>query len=397
MSEELSYILITPYTILKSRTGGVIARLLSRADIELVAAQIIAPSQKLANEYAEELRETVGKRNKEAARWFYDYVIRTFSPTKERRHRVMMLVFKGENAAKQLFQIAGDILTDAGSDAERITGETIRDTYADLVIGETTGGVNYFEPAVLTPPSASYAMKQLKKLADFADNQSNIVENVTYEHPEKIERTLVIIKPDNWRFPSSKPGNIIDMFSRTGLRIIGCKVYQMSVAEALEFYGPVKEMLREKLAPMIAKKVRALVEDEFNIKIDDTYIPCFTEGAGKPFADNEFSKIVEFMSGTRPEECPKKELNASGKVKCMVLIYEGKDAVKKIRDVLGPTDPTKAPSGTIRKEFGQSIMINTAHASDSADNAKREMGVVKIQENKLGKIIKEYLKKQGKK
>jgi len=395
MSEELSYILITPYTVLKSRTGGVIARLLSRTDIEFVAAQMIAPSQALANEYAEGLRETVGKRNKKAAQWFYDYVIRTFSPTEKRRHRVMMLVFKGKNAAKKLFQIAGDITIDTTSNQERITGETIRDTYADLVIGATTGKVRYFEPAVLTPPSKSSAMKRLKMFADFADAESNIVENVTYEHPEKIERTLVIIKPDNWRYPSSKPGNIIDMFSRTGLRIIGCKIYQMTVGEALEFYGPVKDVLREKLAPMIAAKAKLFIEKEFDMKIDDVHIHNFVASAGTAFADNEFSKIVEFMSGTRPENCSKKELDKPGKVKCMVLIYEGINAVKKIRDVLGPTDPTKAPSGTIRKEFGQNIMINTAHASDSAENAKREMGIVKIQQNQLGKIIKEYIKEQG--
>ena len=394
ISEGLSYILITPYTILKSRTGGVIARLLSRADIELVAAQMIAPSQKLTNEYAEELRKTVSKRNKEASQWFYDYVIKAFSPTNGRPHRVMMLIFKGEDAAKKLFQIAGDILTDSRSDERRITGESVRDTYADVIMEEKKNQVSYFEPAVLTPPSASYAMRQLEKLADFAEQESNIVENVTYEHPEEIERTLVIIKPDNWRFPSSKPGNIIDMFSRTGLRIIGCKIYQMTVAEALEFYGPVKDVLREKLAPVIGKKAKALVERELNIKIDDANLPYFTKSAGIAFADNEFSRIVEFMSGTRPEECPEAELNAPGKVKCMVLIYEGKNAVSKIRDVLGPTDPTKAPSGTIRKEFGQDVMVNTAHASDSTDNAKREMDIVKVQQNQLGRIIKEYLKQK---
>lgn len=395
MPEEISYILITPYTILKSRTGGVLARLLSRADIELVAAQMIAPTQELTNEYAEGLRETVGKRNKNAAQRFYDYVIRTFSPTEGRRHRVMMLVFKGKNTAKKLFDIAGDITTNTRSEVEHITGETIRDTYADLVIGETTGRVRYFEPAVLTPPCFKYALPRLKMFAEFAAKQSNIVENMIYEFPEKIERTLVIIKPDNWRYPSSKPGNIIDMFSRTGLRIIACKVYQMSVAEALEFYGPVKDVLREKLAPVIGKKAKEKVEKEFGISIDKVYLPHFTESAGNAFADNEFSQIVEFMSGTRPEKCPRKDLKKPGKVKCMVLIYEGIEAVKKIRDVLGPTDPTKAPSGTIRKEFGTNIMINTAHASDSPQNAKREMEIVKIQKNQLSKIIKEHLKEKG--
>jgi nucleoside diphosphate kinase len=392
MPNELSYILITPYTILKSRTGGVIARLLSRSDIELVATQMIAPSQELANEYAEGLLETVGRRNKQASQWFYDYVLRTFSPTSERPHRVMMLVFKGKNAAKKLFEIAGELITDSKSAESSITGETIRDTYADLVISRSTGRVRYFEPAVLTPPSASCALRRLKMFSDFADSESNIVENITYDTPENVERTLVIIKPDNWRYPSSKPGNIIDMFSRTGLRIIGCKVYQMSVSEALEFYGPVKDVLREKLSPIIAKQAKAIVEKEFNINIDGFHLPAIADSIGKTFSDGEFSKIIEFMSGTKPEDCPVDELNSPGKVKCMVLIYEGIDAVNKIRTVLGPTDPTKAPSGTIRKEFGESIMINTAHASDSAENAKREMRIVKVQENKLGSIIKEYLK-----
>ena len=53
----------------------------------------------------------------------------------------------------------------------------------------------------------------------------------------------------------------------------------------------------------------------------------------------------------------------------------------KIRDVLGPTDPSKAPPGSIRREFGQTIMVNAAHASDSEENARREMGIVNVGEN----------------
>jgi nucleoside diphosphate kinase len=55
--------------------------------------------------------------------------------------------------------------------------------------------------------------------------------------------------------------------------------------------------------------------------------------------------------------------------------------------VLGPTDPAKAPHGTIRREFGQTIMVNAAHASDSAENAKREMGIVQIEENNLRTLV----------
>jgi nucleoside diphosphate kinase len=76
----------------------------------------------------------------------------------------------------------------------------------------------------------------------------------------------------------------------------------------------------------------------------------------------------------------------------MILIYEGENAINKIRDVLGPTDPLKAPEGTVRREFGSSVMVNTAHASDSIESCNREKNIVKINENSLGTIIKEHLK-----
>ena len=393
MKEELSYILITPYTILKSRTGGVIARLLSRTDIELVGAQIIAPTQELATEYAEGLKETVGKRNQKFAELFHEYVMKTFSPSEGRRHRVMMLIFKGENAAKKLFSIAGEITTDASSDQKRITGETIRDTYSDLVIGKTSGRVRYFEPAVLTPPNFECAFKRLKMFADFAAQENNIVENMEYEHPENIERTLVIIKPDNWRYPSSKPGNIIDMFSRTGLRIIGCKVHRMSVAQALKFYGPVKQVLHDKLAGKIGDKAADILENQLEISLDESHRKFLRNTVGTVFAENQFDSIIEFMSGLKPGDCPDENLKQPGLVKSMVLIYEGVDAVSKIRNVLGPTDPTKAPGGTIRREFGQDIMVNTAHASDSTENAVREMGIVEINNNNIAETIHKFLDK----
>jgi len=75
----------------------------------------------------------------------------------------------------------------------------------------------------------------------------------------------------------------------------------------------------------------------------------------------------------------------------MVLIYEGENAVNKIREVLGPTDPTKAPGGTVRREFGQNVMINTAHASDSPESAVREMKIIGIQQNNCYELMKQYL------
>jgi nucleoside diphosphate kinase len=97
------------------------------------------------------------------------------------------------------------------------------------------------------------------------------------------------------------------------------------------------------------------------------------------------------MSGCKPNNVPVEELNSPGSVKCMILIYEGENAVDKIRDVLGPTDPLKAPGGTVRREFGSNVMVNTAHASDCKESFDRERKIVEIDKNSLGDIIKSYL------
>ncbi|MDR2543363.1 MAG: nucleoside-diphosphate kinase, partial [Treponema sp.] len=59
---------------------------------------------------------------------------------------------------------------------------------------------------------------------------------------------------------------------------------------------------------------------------------------------------------------------------------------------LGPTDPLQAPEGTVRREFGSSIMVNTAHASDSNESYEREQQVVQINKNPVSSIIKEHLR-----
>ena len=76
--------------------------------------------------------------------------------------------------------------------------------------------------------------------------------------------------------------------------------------------------------------------------------------------------------------------------KIVALVYEGPDAVNKIRTVLGATDPRKAAPGTIRRELGQDILVNAAHASDSLENAKREMAIIKIRENNLKSLVEQF-------
>ncbi|GAB1481825.1 hypothetical protein MASR2M78_06400 [Treponema sp.] len=391
MDQTLSYVLVTPYTVAKSRTGGVIARLLSRLDLELVGAQMIAPDQEFVNEYAKLLRSQRDRANPRAANLIAEYVERSLAPSGGRRHRSLLLLFRGTDPCKKLSDICGALYAENRS-VESITGETIRDTYADMIVDpENPENVTYFEPAVLTPRNQEAADENLKLFAHFLKKQATIVENLNYPDPSKIERTLVIIKPDNWKFASSKPGTIIDMFSRTGLRIVGVKIHRISIAEALDFYGPVKQVLISKLGPVFGRKAKELLEAEFKINLSEATEKALSDSFGSEYAVDQFGQIIEFMSGIRPEKCPVEEMNNPGAVKCMILIYEGENAVAKIRDVLGPTDPLKAPGGTVRREFGSNVMINTAHASDSAENAKREMGVVKFADNGCSSIIENYL------
>jgi nucleoside diphosphate kinase len=390
MATELSYVLLTPYTVMKSRTGGVIARLLSRSEVELVGARLLAPSAQFVSDYAGSIVQTVGRRNPAAAGLLSDYIRHNLTPAADgRRQRVMALLFRGEDAVGKISSLVGPLIARPVK-ASEISGETIRDTYADYVT-DPCGQLRYFEPAVLASPMAEDIEMKLRLLADFADSEPNIVEN-TVNTESLAERTLVIIKPDNWRHPSTRPGNVIDMLSRTGLRIIGCKIYQMSVAEALEFYGPVKDFLRKKLAPDIGARAAMTLANEFKVKLGGDCAERLTEAIGVPYADDQFHQIIAFMSGRAPTECPATEINDPGRVKSMVLIYEGNDAVSKIRTVLGPTDPTKAPGGTVRGDFGTSVMVNTAHASDSPENARREMDIIKIQQNSFSSVIRNHLK-----
>jgi nucleoside-diphosphate kinase len=70
-----------------------------------------------------------------------------------------------------------------------------------------------------------------------------------------------------------------------------------------------------------------------------------------------FPEIASFMS-SRP---------------VLALILEGENVVQGVRDLLGPTDSTAAPKGTIRGDLGTDRMRNVVHASDSPENAQIEI------------------------
>jgi nucleoside diphosphate kinase len=386
MSQQLAYVIITPYSLFKSRTGGILSRLITRTGLELAAVRMFAPSAELVKQYSQSVISKNDPQERRVQELIYSYILQNLSPDPKtgRRRRVMVLLFKGEDAVRKTRSVVGHI------SADRRTGETIRDTYGDLIIDENNQ-VRYLEPAVLAAPTADEAESKLKLWTKYSDTDAGILENViAYKPGEKPQRTLVLIKPENFRFASGRPGNVIDFFSRTGLFIVGIKLHLMSVAQAMEFYGPVREVLRTRLKDVFAAQAKAALEKEFNFKIPAEKEQQLGEILGPVFGDNQFENIVKFMSGHAPSEIPEAEWSKAGSEKCIALIYEGVEAVRKIRDVLGPTDPSKAPPGSIRREFGQTIMVNAAHASDSEENARREMGIVNVGQNNFRQVVESF-------
>lgn len=127
-----------------------------------------------------------------------------------------------------------------------------------------------------------------------------------------IERTFSIIKPDATR--RNLTGKINAKLEAAGLRIIAQRRMWLTRAQAEAFYAVHKE---------------------------------------RPF----FDSLCAFMT--------------SGPV--VVQVLEGENAVAKNRDVMGATNPANAAPGTIRKEFAESIEANSAHGSDSVENAATEI------------------------
>jgi nucleoside-diphosphate kinase len=127
-----------------------------------------------------------------------------------------------------------------------------------------------------------------------------------------VQRTFSIIKPDATR--RNLTGKINALLEAGGLRIVAQKRIWMTKGQAEEFYGVHKE---------------------------------------RPF----FNSLVAFMT--------------SGPV--VVQVLEGEDAVAKNREIMGATNPANAAEGTIRKTFAESIEANSAHGSDSIENAAIEI------------------------
>ena len=126
------------------------------------------------------------------------------------------------------------------------------------------------------------------------------------------ERTVFMVKPDAMH--ARVLGKILSMIEASGLTIVAGRIRHLEVGEAQRFYAVHKE---------------------------------------RPF----FGDLVKFMT--------------SGPVFTGVL--EGEDAIKRWRDLMGPTDSKKAPPGTVRGEFGTDVEQNASHGSDAPETARSEI------------------------
>ena len=369
MPTELTYVVITPYSLIKSRTGNIIARLMSLSGCDLVGIRVIRPSEELIDEYIKRLKGLNINPKVETA--LVDYIDQNLRRENilGQANRCLFLLFEGQNAVERIYEVVGKLTTETESEAIR---GTIRSTYSDYVT-TPDGKIRYFEPAVLVPTNYDYARGNLEMFARLGFNDSGI-----YEEAAEGETTLVILKPDNFFKHSVRPGNMIDMFSKTGLRIVGARMIRMSAAEGEEFYGQLRDVFKKKLKYRIADTIRQGLNGIFNFNISDEEYNAMADVIAEKNAKYEFSLIVKYMTGVDPDRVSPSDRDKPGMHRSLALLYRGPDAVMQIRERLGVTDPLKADAGTIRSDFGQNILQNAAHASDSVANAIRERKIIDL-------------------
>jgi nucleoside-diphosphate kinase len=138
------------------------------------------------------------------------------------------------------------------------------------------------------------------------------------------EKTLVLIKPD--AVAKGLVGNIISELDRLRLNMIGIK---------------------------IVKVKKELAEEHYK------------EHTGKPF----FDKLVSHLTG---------KLHNNSEV--IAIVYKGENAIQKIREFAGNTDPEKADLRSLRGKYGRinsktDCFENVIHSSDSSESAKKEIAL----------------------
>ncbi|NQS89151.1 nucleoside-diphosphate kinase, partial [Patescibacteria group bacterium] len=363
----------------------VINRLLSWGRLNLTAVRMFSPSEELIKEYTRTILASQYRDNRDnkIVKEIEKYIFANYLSQKDGDFlpRVMLLLFEGERAIGEIKKVVGHI-------TKISIGETIRGTYGDYI--EERGKIKYFEPAVLIGTDEE-VREEVKVWARYSKKDGGLLKGtISYPPQVKPQRTLVIIKPDSFQELSSKAGNIIDRFSQTGLFIIGAKVIQMGVEQAENFYNPIKERLTEKMKKALCQEIHFALKERFDFTFPQEVEEKIAEELKVYKAQHEFNKIIKFMSGKNPETTPLEDRKKPGLEKCLALVYEGEDAIRKIRKVLGETNPEEAAPGTVRKDFGHDVIKNGAHASDSEESAERELKIVNIEGDEIAPLVEKY-------
>lgn len=131
------------------------------------------------------------------------------------------------------------------------------------------------------------------------------------------ETTLILFKPDCVR--KNLAGIVLNRLMQEGFRVKGIKMMQLNETILREHYAHILDLI-----------------------ID-----------GEPL----FPKLCEFMTSSP----------------VVALALAGENVIKRVRELLGPTNSQKAPKGTIRGDFGDDSMMNVCHASDSPESATAEL------------------------
>jgi len=389
MAEQLAYLMITPYSLAKSRTGAIISRVLSLTQSELAGVHMFHPSDTFVDRFRDTYNQA--KLDDNMRRALIEYVdenLRQQNPLSI-SNRVMVLLFKGENAVQHL---RDDVV---GSAHAGVEGDTVRGSFGDFLV-YPNGEVKYFEPAVLCATDDATCRARLKIMSDLASSDGGVIEDaVKFPDPSGVETSLVMLKPDNFYKRSRRAGNIIDIFSKTGLYIVGAKLLSITPGQGEEFYAPLREIFREMLADKVVETARQRLSGAFDFDIPDEAYQKIGAMLADRNAEAEFAKIVEYMTGVDPRRVSPAEKSQPGTVRCLALLYRGKDAISKIRQWLGATDPSKADYGTVRSDFGRDLMRNAAHASDSVANAERERKIIGLWQTEpdpqFKQVIDQYL------
>src|SRR5207253_10824030 len=140
-TEQLAYVIVTPYSMRKSRTGGIVGRLISRTGLDLVGGRMFAPGAELAKRYVDTIVTETHPGHRATQELIRDYVLKNFTgEINGQRPRVLFLVFRGPDAIEKIHRAVGHIVH------ERTSGETIRATFGDYITDRLSGKVTYVDP-----------------------------------------------------------------------------------------------------------------------------------------------------------------------------------------------------------------------------------------------------------